>query len=136
MIARFMLPVAAILLNGCLFGTDPTPVAVRINELDLTAEERAAWPTDPVVESGQSPIVRGMVSLACAGLAAAAERQGLQVKLWLSRDPPEPICLAIPYPPQPFEVELLGLPPGTYDLSIEIVGSEASFERRVQVPAE
>ncbi len=133
---RVVLPVAVILLSGCFFGTDPIPVAVRINDLDLSAEERAAWPTDPVVESGHPPIVRGTVSLACAALAAAAEREGLQIRLWLRREPPDPNCPAIPYPPQPFEVELLGLPPGTYDLRIEIVGREAPFHRDVVVTGE
>jgi hypothetical protein len=128
-IAPLAVPVLVVLLSSCLFGTDPTPVAVRINQLDLTAEEAATWPTDPVVQGGLSLTVRGTVSLSCAALAAAAERRGLQVDLWLHRDPPDPTCLAIPYPPRPFEVELLGLPLGTYDLRIEIVGTEEPFRR-------
>ena len=124
---------AVVLLTGCLFGTDPIPVAVRINDLELTAEERAAWPTDPVVESGHALIVRGKVLVACHGLAASAERQGLQVALQLFLARPDVLCLAIPYSPQPFEIELVGLPPGTYDLRIEIVGREEPFQRKVHV---
>ncbi len=124
---------AVVLLTGCLFGTDPIPVAVRINDLELTAEERAAWPTDPVVQSGPALIVRGKVSVACHGLAASAERQGLQVALQLFPARPDLLCLAILYPPQPFEIELVGLPPGTYDLRIEIVGREEPFQRKVHV---
>ena len=124
---RFMLPVAVILLNGCLFGTDPTPVAVRINDLDLSAEARAAWPSDPVIQSDGSLIVRGKVSLSCEGLAATAERQGSGVILRLLPARPDAVCPAVVPYPHPYEIELLGLPPGSYALTIEL-GSQR-FER-------
>ena len=120
MITRFMLPVAAILLNGCLFGTDPTPVAVRINALDLSAEARAAWPSDPVVQGDGSLIVRGKVSLSCEGLAATAERQGFRVILRLLPARPDAKCPAVVPYQHPYEIELLGLPPGTYRLTIDM----------------
>ena len=122
-----------ILLAGCLFGTDPAPVVVQINEPELTSAERAAWPTDPLVESGRALIVRAKVSVACRGLAATAEREGLRVTLKLFLARPDVGCVQIVYPPQPFEIELVGLPVGSYDLRIEMVGREEPFQRKGDV---
>lgn len=111
---------------------EPQVVATTVRDVVLTGEQWAVWPRTPSLSGGTRIVIRGTAD-GCSMLAASAARRGLSVSVAISVEPPPGPCLAV-VGFRAYEVELLGLPSGQYDVYVRETGhTDSELRARVHV---
>ena len=121
MIRLTRLPLLAAVI-GCS-ATEPQPVSASLRFPSLTAQERAAWPGPPTVVIGSTIRIRGTVVGGCGELVLTASRRGSTVSVSVLNENAGSICVG-DGGSYAYEVELAGLPAGSYLVRARATGHD------------
>ncbi len=134
--ARVLAAGTALLLGaGCtLFTAADDGLRVFYTPRDLGPPGEVDWPTRPSVFGGATVVVRGAMVAPCGAVVSRAERTGTTVTIRITSVDDSRTCPAAQYL-QPFEAELTGLRPGTWDIHLAITSVAPVVPTRVVVRA-
>lgn len=118
---------------GCtLFTASDDALRVYYTPRDLGPPGEVDWPTRPSVFGGATVIVRGAMVSPCGAVVSRAERAGTTVTIRITSVDDSRACPAAQNL-QPFEAELIGLRPGTWDIHLDITSVAEVRPTRVAI---
>ena len=128
--------VTAALIVGCGSPTDVDRISAGIQVIPFSTEtERLEWLSLPIVEGGQSLIVRGMAMIGCGRPEATARRHYNVVSVEIRAVDTHRICLGVAPWWVPVEATVTGLRPGSYRVRLRVAGHSERTEGTATITA-